>query len=240
MLHLRRPRLSLAALSLTAILAAGCTLPPLPPMPEISMPNVQMPRVEMPNVRMPDLSNVDLSAVAAYLPNVEKGADGGVDVRVRSAPLRIALAATSAALTVASDAYLGLEMDPVELLDQVAGVNVVDLPRTVTAAEAASAEQVATTADDTSASADMAGERVASLPAERGLPPTDVPVLMVISKQNNDMLFWQLSEEVQTVRLRADNPGGIEMKVSNESPLRIELWVDAGIETVDVTVEFSQ
>ncbi len=261
------------ALLLPALLLTGCTLPaitmpempdikvpaiPVPEIkvpeikvpdikvPDITMPDITMPDITMPDIQPPDLSGVDLSGVAALLPNVEKAQEGGVNVRLRAAPLRIVLAATSAALTVASDAYFGVTVDPVKLLDQVAGVNVVDLPRSYSVAEvarlqaearAAVAAPPAAAVETEGAEAEAIAEQPAALPAQTGTPPGDVPVLMVISKASNDVLYWQLADEIASVRVLANQPG-VEVKVSNGRPLRIELWVDAEVENVDVEVEF--
>jgi hypothetical protein len=75
---------------------------------------------------------------------------------------------------------------------------------------------------------------------ETGVPPTDEPVLMLVSKETNDIFYWELTDKVKMVRLRHEQPGAIELKVINESPLRIELWIDGDIEAVDITVEMKE
>ena len=42
------------------------------------------------------------------------------------------------------------------------------------------------------------------------------------------------------IRLRHEQPGGIELKVINEQPLRIELWIDGNIEDVEITIEMTE
>jgi len=224
-----RLRPFVGALPVALLLLTACTLPPMPKMPE------------MPDLSGIDLPRVDLSSMAGLLPGVEAADDGGFNVRIQSVPLRIALAASSAALTVAADAYLGMEVDPVDLLDKVAGVNVVDIPRLAVSGAAVDAPAGAWAAANRRDPAQVAAlDPAAWVPAQTGLPPTDLPVLMVISKQNNETLFWQLSDDVQSVRLRAEDAGGVEMKVHNGTPLRIELWVDESIEAIDVVVEYAE
>lgn len=121
----------------------------------------------------------------------------GVTVRIQSVPVKIALAAGSAALQVASEEYFGMRLDAFDLLSRVANVNV-----------------------------------------EVGIPPTDEPVLMVVNKETNDILYWRLTKDVRSIRLRHDNPGKIELKVLNESPLRVELWVEGDVDAIDAIVEF--
>lgn len=123
--------------------------------------------------------------------------EDGVTVRVQSVPVKIALAAGSAALQVASEEYFGMRLDAFDLLSKVANVNV-----------------------------------------EVGIPPTDEPVLMVVNKETNDILYWRLTEDVRSIRLKHDNPGEIEMKVLNESPLRVELWISGEVDQIDAVVEF--
>lgn len=131
--------------------------------------------------------------VAALNPLREEG----VTVRVQSVPVKIALAAGSAALQVASEEYFGMRLDVFDLLARVASVDV-----------------------------------------QVGIPPTDEPVLMIVNKQTNDILYWRLTKDVASIRLRHANPGAVELKVVNESPLRVELWVDGDIETVDAVIDF--
>jgi hypothetical protein len=218
-----QPRLLAGALALVVLLSAGCTMPAMPSMPAMA----NMPA-------MPDLSKVDLKAVTAMLP----GGDDGVEVRVRSVPLRIALAATSAAITVAADGYLGMDADPVELLSTFAGVELVDVPRTL------DREALAEVAAEGAASVRGRYEATASLEqmlvAQRGLPSAKAPVLMVISKATNEMLYWEISDAVKAISLSADQSAGVEMKVINEDPLRIEVWVDSGVEDVVVTVDVAE
>jgi hypothetical protein len=77
--------------------------------------------------------------------------------------------------------------------------------------------------------------------AESGLPAReDTPVIMVINKNTNDVLYWQLSESVQAIRLRHETPGSIELKVANEAPLRVELWISGNVEELAVDVDLRQ
>ena len=71
----------------------------------------------------------------------------------------------------------------------------------------------------------------------KGTLSEKVPSLIVINKKSNDILSWKLTKEVKTIRLKSKNPGEIELKVINEDPLRIELWVGADLKEVEVTVE---
>jgi hypothetical protein len=122
----------------------------------------------------------------------------GVTVRVESVPVKIALAAGSAALQVASEEYFGMRFDVFDLLARVANVDV-----------------------------------------QVGIPPTDEPVLMVVNKETNDVLYWRLTEDVASIRLRNIEPGDVELKVVNESPLRVELWVDGELDTIDAVIDFN-
>lgn len=127
------------------------------------------------------------------------GDDEGIKVRIKSVPLKIVLAAGNAALQIAAEEYLGVQIDVNDLLRQVAGVDI-----------------------------------------GTGVPPTDIPVLMVVDKKTNDILYWRLTENVKMIRLKHDMPGEIELKVMNESPLRIELWIAGDVENIDVTVELRE
>lgn len=122
----------------------------------------------------------------------------GVQVRIKSVPLKIVIAASGSAIQVAAEEYLGLQIDVNDLLRQVAGVEV-----------------------------------------STGVPPTDIPVLMVVNKQSNDILYWKLTENVKMLRLKHNSPGKIELKVINEEPLRIELWIDGDTKEIEVTVELN-
>jgi hypothetical protein len=83
-------------------------------------------------------------------------------------------------------------------------------------------------------------QQVAIEDVKTGIPPTDIPILMVVNKQTNDILYWRLTDKVKMIRLRHDRPGGIELKVINESPLRIELWIEGNIEEVSIAVEMKE
>ena len=129
----------------------------------------------------------------------------GVRVRVTSVPVKIVFAATSAAVEVAAEEYLGINVDVPDLLGQVFGVET--------------------------------GSRV---DAQVGLPPARDPVLMVVNKGTNDVLFWTLTDEVRAIRLKHDAPGEIELKVVNDDPLRVELWIGGDVEAIDAVIEFKE
>jgi len=73
-----------------------------------------------------------------------------------------------------------------------------------------------------------------------GVPPNDIPVIMVVNKKNNDILYWQLTDNVKMLRLKHEQPGTIELKVINETPLRIELWMDGDLEEIRIDVEMNE
>ena len=75
---------------------------------------------------------------------------------------------------------------------------------------------------------------------QSGLPPSDVSVLMVIHKKNNQAQYWKLTDQVKMIRLKHDDPGAIELKVLNEEPLRVELWLEGDISELDVVVEMKE
>ena len=71
----------------------------------------------------------------------------------------------------------------------------------------------------------------------KGIPEENVPTLVVINKKSNDILHWKLTKQVKIIRLKSKNPGEIDLKVINQDPLRIELWVGADLKDIEVTVE---
>jgi hypothetical protein len=76
---------------------------------------------------------------------------------------------------------------------------------------------------------------------QNGLPPGDIPVLMVVHKKTNQTQFWQLTDKVKSIRLKSENPGPIELRVVNEIPLRVELWLEADTPPdIEVIIEFKQ
>ena len=83
-------------------------------------------------------------------------------------------------------------------------------------------------------------KQVAGVEVATGVPPADIPVLMVVNKQTNDIIYWKLTESVKMIRLKHDQPGKIELKVVNESPLRIELWIDGDTKEIEVTIELQE
>jgi hypothetical protein len=129
----------------------------------------------------------------------------GVRVRVTSVPVKIVFAATSAAVEVAAEEYLGMNVDVPDLLEQVFGVET--------------------------------GSRV---DARVGIPPAGDPVLMVVNEGTNDVLYWTLTDEVKAIRLKHDAPGEIELKVVNDDPLRVELWIGGDVEAIDAVIEFRE
>ena len=151
---------------------------------------------------------VALSAAGCAMPSLPAmpslGADG-VRVRVTSVPVKIVFAATSAAVEVAAEEYLGMNVDVPDLLAQVFGV-------------------------ETGSRAD----------ARVGLPPANDPVLMVVNKSTNDVLYWTLTDEVKAIRLKHDAPGEVELKVVNDDPLRVELWIGGDVEAIHAVIEFKE
>ena len=85
--------------------------------------------------------------------------------------------------------------------------------------------------------ADLMAQIFKSATPEKGLPPKDTPVLMVVDKKTNNVMYWQLTSNVKAIRLKHNEPGVIELKVLNEKPLRIELWIEGNIQTLEVVVE---
>ena len=72
---------------------------------------------------------------------------------------------------------------------------------------------------------------------ENGLAPKDTAVLMVVNKTTNNVVYWQLTNNVKMIRLKHNDPGAIELKIINEKPLRIELWMNGDIKTLEVIAE---
>jgi hypothetical protein len=149
-----------------------------------------------------------LAAAGCAMPSLPAmpglGADG-VRVRVTSVPVKIVFAATSAAVEVAADEYLGMTLDMPDLLKQIFGVE----------------------------SGSRADARV-------GVPPAEAPVLMVVNEHTNDVLYWTLADEVKAIRLKHNAPGEIELKVVNDDPLRVELWIGGDVEAIDAVIEFRE
>lgn len=78
---------------------------------------------------------------------------------------------------------------------------------------------------------------IAPSDAEAGLPPSDRPVLMLVNKNTNAIKYWELTDKVKMIRLKHQSPGPIELKVLNQKPLRIELWIEGDLKELDATVE---
>jgi len=72
-----------------------------------------------------------------------------------------------------------------------------------------------------------------------GLPPRDIPVLMIVNKRTNDVRHWKLTDNVRLIRVRHGDPGEIELRVMNEDPLRVELWFSSERE-VEVDIELKE
>lgn len=68
-------------------------------------------------------------------------------------------------------------------------------------------------------------------------PPSSKPVLMLVSKKNNQMMYWVLTDNVKMIHLHDKNPGAIDLKVINEQPLRVELWIDGDVKDVQIDLE---
>ena len=63
---------------------------------------------------------------------------------------------------------------------------------------------------------------------------------MLVNKQSNDILYWGLKERVKMIRLRHETPSAIELKVINETPLRIELWIEGKVDGIEMEVEMKE
>ena len=70
-----------------------------------------------------------------------------------------------------------------------------------------------------------------------GLPPGDMASLLVANSKTHDTHYWQLTPNVKMIRLSHPDAGGIDLKVRNETPLRIELWIDGSLSELNVIVE---
>lgn len=70
--------------------------------------------------------------------------------------------------------------------------------------------------------------------------PAEVASLMVINKLTNETEAWQLSDNVKSIRLDPKAAKSIELRVVNESPLRIEVWVDGTEQQIDAVVDYAQ
>lgn len=87
---------------------------------------------------------------------------------------------------------------------------------------------------------DLLSQIFPSLDPSNGTPSGNNPVLMVVSKKTNDIMYWQITKSVKMIRLKHDRPGAIELKVVNDSPLRIELWVEGDIKSIDIDIELKE
>lgn len=70
-----------------------------------------------------------------------------------------------------------------------------------------------------------------------GLPPGNIATLMLVHKKTNEVRYWKLSNNVKKISLKSRDAGDVTLKVINESPLRIEMWLDSDSKEVEVTVE---
>jgi hypothetical protein len=60
---------------------------------------------------------------------------------------------------------------------------------------------------------------------------------MVVNKKTNAIRYWQLTNNVKSISLKHERPGAIELKVVNESPLRVELWMEGDVQAIDINIE---
>ncbi len=67
--------------------------------------------------------------------------------------------------------------------------------------------------------------------------PDEIATLSVVNKLTNSVQSFTLSPDVKSIKLSQDGAQNVELKVINESPLRIELWVDGSPQVVDAEFE---
>jgi hypothetical protein len=67
--------------------------------------------------------------------------------------------------------------------------------------------------------------------------PNEIATLSVVNKTTNDVQSWTLSPDVKSIQLLQGSAENVELKVINESPLRIELWVDGSPQVVEAEFE---
>ena len=84
---------------------------------------------------------------------------------------------------------------------------------------------------------DLLSQIFPSLTPANGAPSGNNAVLMVVNKKTNDIMYWQLTDKVKTISLKHNSPGAIELKIVNESPLRVELWMEGDIKSIDVDIQ---
>ena len=61
--------------------------------------------------------------------------------------------------------------------------------------------------------------------------------LLHFSTSPNEVPYWKHTENVRRIRVRQDEAGGTERNVRNETPLRVELWLNSDREVI-VDIEF--
>jgi hypothetical protein len=86
-------------------------------------------------------------------------------------------------------------------------------------------------------SKDLLSQIFPAIAPTNGAPSGNNPVLMIVNKKTNDIMYWQLTDKVKTVSLKHASPGAIELKIVNESPLRVELWIEGDIKSIDVDIQ---
>ena len=64
----------------------------------------------------------------------------------------------------------------------------------------------------------------------------DTPVLCLFDKKRNDVQCWKLKEYVKQISLSSLHPNSVELKVKNQKPLQIHLWIDTDND-IDISVE---
>jgi hypothetical protein len=87
---------------------------------------------------------------------------------------------------------------------------------------------------------DLLSQIFPTIAPANGSPSGNNPVLMVVNKKTNDIMYWQLTNNVKMISLKHNSPGAIELKVVNESPLRVELWMEGDIKAIDVDIELKE
>lgn len=124
---------------------------------------------------------------------------------------------------------------------QVTGVQLSSVPVRMMLAAGNSAIEVATEAYF-GAPVDLSGliERSTGIEIGPKASPADVASLIVINKLTNETQAWTLGENVKSIRLDPKSAESIELRVVNESPLRIEVWVDGEVQQIDAIVDYAE
>lgn len=124
---------------------------------------------------------------------------------------------------------------------QVTGAQLASVPVRMLLAAGNSAIEVATE-EYFGTPVDLSGmiERSTGIEIGPKANPADVASLMVINKLTNETQAWTLSENVKSIRLDPEAAQSIEIRVVNESPLRIEVWVDGSVQQIDAIVDYAK